>query len=67
MRPRFGPGPRTAVWTGLAMWFLYGLLHAVGEAPMGLFPTRMYVIGTVIALIQYPLATVLGAKFYTEA
>lgn len=67
IRPRFGAGPRTAVFAGLTMWVLYGLLHAVSEAPLGLFPTRLYVIGSVVALVQYPLAALAGARPYTEA
>ncbi|PYP30193.1 MAG: hypothetical protein DMD47_10255, partial [Gemmatimonadetes bacterium] len=43
IRPRFGAGPRTAVLAGFAIWVLYGLLHAIGEAPMGLFPLRLAV------------------------
>src|ERR671919_2983805 len=34
IRPRFGAGPRTAVYAGLYMWVLIALLHAIGEAPM---------------------------------
>ena len=49
------------------MWVLFGLLHALGEAPMGLFPQKLYVIGTIVALVEYVLAAVAGAKFYTEA
>ncbi len=67
IRPRFGPGPKTAVCTGLAMWVLIALLHALGEAPMGLFPQRLYVIGTVVALVEYPLAAAIGAYIYQEA
>ena len=66
IRPRFGAGPKTAVWAGVAMWVLFGLLHALSEAPMGLFPQNLWVIGTLAALVVYPLATVAGAKFYTE-
>ncbi len=67
IRPRFGPGPKTAVCAGLAMWVLIALLHTMGEAPMGLLPQRLYVIGTVVALVEYPLAAAIGAKFYQEA
>jgi hypothetical protein len=67
IRPRFGPGPRTAIYAGLAMWVVYGLLHAIGEAPMGLFPLRLFVIGGLVYLVQAPLAALAGAKFYTEA
>lgn len=66
IRPRFGAGPGTAVKAGLAMWVLFGLLHALSEAPMGLFPQNLYVMGTLAALVIYPLAAVAGAKFYTE-
>ncbi|MGH7752348.1 MAG: hypothetical protein ACREN5_06000 [Gemmatimonadales bacterium] len=66
IRPRFGPGPRTAVIAGLAFWVLAGLLHALAEAPMGLLPVRIMVIGTAVALVVLPLAAVAGAKIYQE-
>jgi hypothetical protein len=67
IRPRFGPGPGAAIWAGLIVWLLIGFLHAVGEAPLGFLPMRLYVMGTVVALIFIPLAAVAGARFYTEA
>ena len=67
IRPRFGPGPKTAVIAGLCVWFLIGLMHAIGEAPMGLFPQKMYTLGTIVALIQIPVAGVVGASIYKEA
>jgi hypothetical protein len=66
IRPRFGAGPKTAVYAGLAMWVLFGLLHNLSEAPMGLFPMRLSVITTVAALIEWPIAGVAGAKLYSE-
>jgi hypothetical protein len=66
VRPRFGAGPGTAVKAGLLAWVLVGLLHSIGEAPMGMLPQRLYIIGTLVALIQFPLAAVAGAKFYRE-
>lgn len=66
IRPRFGAGPGTAVKAGLYVWVLTGLLHAISEAPMGLLPQRLYIIGTLVALISFPLAAVSGAKFYRE-
>ena len=67
IRPRFGAGPGTAVIGGLAVWFFVGLLHAVAEAPMALMPQRVMVLGTTVALIQIPLASVVGAYIYKEA
>jgi hypothetical protein len=66
IRPRYGPGPKTAAWAGLIMWTLVMVLHAVGEAPLGLLPMRLYLIGIVVSLIGIPLAAVAGARFYQE-
>src|SRR2546422_4874519 len=62
IRPRFGAGPRTAVLAGFAIWGLYGLLHTIGEAPMGLFPQRLYVIGCIVGLVEDGLAAGVGAE-----
>jgi hypothetical protein len=67
IRPRFGAGPKTAVIAGLAVWFFAGLLQGLGQAPMGLMPQRVITIGTVVALIACPVATVVGAYIYKEA
>jgi hypothetical protein len=66
IRPRYGPGPKTAIWAGVIMWTLVAVLHAVGEAPLGLLPMRLYLLGTVAALVGLPLAAVAGARFYRE-
>jgi hypothetical protein len=66
IRPRFGAGPGAAVHAGLIVWIIAALLHAIGEAPFGLLPMRLYTMGTLVALIEFPLATVAGAKFYRE-
>jgi hypothetical protein len=66
IRPRFGPGPSTAVKAGIFVWVLIGLLHAIGEGPIGLLPMKLYVLGTIVGLIEFPLAAVVGAKFYRE-
>src|SRR3989442_7464581 len=64
IRPRFGAGPKTAVIAGVALWFFVFLLHAIGEAPMGLFPSRLYTIGAIVALVQYAVAGWAGARIY---
>jgi len=67
IRPRFGPGPRTAVIAGLAFWVLIGVLHALSEAPMDLMPARIMIISLAVGLVSAPLAAVAGAKIYQEA
>ena len=66
MRPRFGAGPGTAVKTGVAAWFVGVLLVNLFMWPMALMPQNLTIISIVVALVQWPLATVVGAKFYTE-
>lgn len=66
IRPRFGAGPKTAIIAGLAVWFFVGLLHALSEAPMGMMPQRLMVIGTCVALVAIPLASLVGAYVYKE-
>lgn len=67
IRPRFGAGPRTAVIAGVGYWVLFGLLHALSEAPMGLFPMNLTISTTAVTLVEAVLATLVGAKLYTEA
>jgi hypothetical protein len=66
IRPRFGAGVNTAVIAGLAVWFFIGLLHAIGDAPMGFMPQRVMVIGTIVSLIALSVASVAGAYVYKE-
>lgn len=66
IRPRYGPGPRTAVIAGLYVWVGLGVLHAISEAPLGIFTPRLSAMIVGMFLIVVPLAAVAGAKFYTE-
>ncbi|HTR20950.1 MAG TPA: hypothetical protein VMH88_08865 [Gemmatimonadales bacterium] len=66
IRPRFGPGPRTACIAGLLMWVIVGLLHALSEAPMGTTPGRVYALAVVIGFINFPLGALAGGRFYIE-
>lgn len=66
IRPRFGAGPKTAAYAGLFVWVLVGLLQAVWQVPMGLFPTNLTLTGTAAALVFCPVAVVVGAWAYKE-
>jgi hypothetical protein len=66
VRPRFGPGPATAVKAGLAVWFVAGLLNTLFMWPMGLMPQNMMITTLAVMLVEFPLAAAVGAKFYTE-
>jgi hypothetical protein len=66
IRPRYGPGPKTAIWAGVIMWVIAVLLRELGEAPFGVVPLRLYLVGTVVGLVLMPVAAVAGARFYNE-
>jgi hypothetical protein len=66
IRPRYGPGPKTAIWAGVIMWMIAVLLRELGEAPFGVVPLRLYLVGTVVGLVLMPLAALAGARFYSE-
>ena len=65
MRPRLGPGPKTAILAGLVP---YVAVTAVlcGFATMGVFSGAMVVKGSVFALISIVVASLAGAWAYKE-
>lgn len=66
IRPRFGPGPRTAVVAGLAVWFFLWFLGFGGTVIGGMFPTSLVAITLIWEIFQVPIATVAGAWLYQE-
>ena len=66
VRPRFGPGPKTAVITGLAAWVLLWFLGFGGNLISGLFPTDLVVIIVIWEFFEVPIATLAGAWLYQE-
>jgi hypothetical protein len=67
IRPRFGPGARTAAIAGVAAWFFVCFLTNIAMMNMGLFPQRIIMIGLVWGLVEMVVATVAGAWLYKEA
>lgn len=66
IRPRFGPGPRTAVIAGLTMWFAGFLISTIPTAVMGLFPPGLLAASVGLGLIEMLLAALAGAALYRE-
>jgi magnesium-transporting ATPase (P-type) len=66
IRPRYGPGPNTALRAGLATWAIAVFLSNFVGSPLGLFPLRLLVIATVVALVEIVVATLVGAWLYKE-
>ena len=67
VRPRFGAGPGTAVKSGVAAWFVGSLLVTLFMWPMHIWSQSMTILTTLVPLVEWPLATVIGAKFYMES
>jgi hypothetical protein len=67
IRPRFGPGPKTAIIAGLALWFFVWLWVHLSMSPMGLFPTSLILITLIWGFFEVPIATLFGAWIYKEA
>jgi hypothetical protein len=66
IRPRFGPGPKTAFIAALFAWFGVYLYQNVIGAGLGIIPTRVVMIALAWGLIEYILATLAGAALYKE-
>lgn len=67
IRPRYGPGPKTAICAGLLAWFcVYFYNNAVGLA-LGFIPVNVFMIAVVWGAVQYMLAALAGAWLYKEA
>lgn len=65
MRPRFGPGPKTAVYAALVVW-LCGFLFHIDFLLVGLMTTTTYALASVAALIQLLASAWVGAMIYKE-
>lgn len=65
-RPRLGPGPKTAVLTGVAFWFFAYAIPAADHVMAGLGPGRLTATVTLILLLGTILASLCGAALYKE-
>jgi hypothetical protein len=66
IRPRFGPGPTTAVVAGIAAWVPGSLLAMMAPAALHLFPRRLIAAGVALDLVAIVVAAVVGAWLYKE-
>jgi hypothetical protein len=66
IRPRFGPGPATAVRAGLAVWVIGYLVPNVAFIIGGLAPGKLTVVLTAVGIVETVLAALAGAWVYKE-
>jgi hypothetical protein len=66
IRPRYGPGPKTALRAGLAVWVLAFELGYATLLILGLFPMDAIVTMSIAGLIETILGSLAGAAIYKE-
>ncbi len=66
IRPRFGPGPKTAFIAGIAVWLLADLYGGISMAVMGFFPMQLMAITLTWGLVEVLVAVQVGAYLYKE-
>jgi hypothetical protein len=67
IRPRFGPGPKTAVIAASVVWFLFDVCPAIIFGVMGLFSLSLTLIPIVWSFFEALIAGYVGAMLYSEA
>ncbi len=67
IRPRFGPGPRTAVIAAVAFWLMAYCWPGVGMGVMGLFPWGVLAVALLWGLAEVVVAALAGGWLYKEA
>jgi hypothetical protein len=65
IRPRFGPGIKTATYAALLFWILAGIFLS-GYLHMGMMSTGLWATFAILGLVNFLLSAWAGAKFYTE-
>ena len=64
-RPRFGPGPKTAAYVAL-IFFAFGLILTSNYMAMGIMSKNLWITYAAIWLVNLIIATMAGAKVYSE-
>jgi hypothetical protein len=67
IRPRFGPGVKTAIIASLFAWFALYFYMGIFFAMLFGIPTGTCILTMVWGLVEYAIAAVAGAWLYKEA
>jgi hypothetical protein len=67
IRPRLGPGPKTAATAGVLVWLLAYVYSGVAFCVLGLMTSRLLIIGLIWGLVELIVAGIAGAWLYSEA
>ncbi len=67
IRPRFGPGPKTAICAGLIVWGLAYLYSAIVFAVLGINSLGITVLVVAWTAVEMILASAVGGYLYNES
>ena len=66
VRPRLGPGPKTAVIVALLAWFMSLVWSGGTQVAMGIMPLKLTLVGLAWGLGEMVIASLAGARVYRE-
>jgi len=66
IRPRFGPGPKTAIIAGIVLWLLAYVWPSLGMGLMGYMPAKLLTITVLWGLAEVIVAALAGGAVYKE-
>jgi hypothetical protein len=66
-RPRFGPGPATALLAAVMLWLLVIPIPVIGLLPMQFFGAEFAILWSLYGLVPIIVGTMIGAWVYREA
>ena len=65
IRPRFGPGVKTAVYAAVLFWILAGIFLS-GYLHMGMMSTGLWATFAFFGLVNFLVSAWVGARLYSE-
>ena len=65
IRPRFGPGLKTATYAALLFWVLAGIFYS-GYLHMGMMSSGLWWTFAFVGLVNFLLSAWVGARLYSE-
>ncbi|MBI3418957.1 MAG: hypothetical protein HY053_02330 [Proteobacteria bacterium] len=66
IRPRYGAGPRTAIYAGFLLWAATHFTAALDAFAMGVIPHKIVVTELACMALLMPVAILVGAYLYKE-
>jgi len=66
LRPRLGPGVKTATWAGVVTWVAFSLTGPAQFIPLGFYSTTLWFSVAIYQLVFTIIAAIMGAAPYGE-